>query len=112
VKKLLLAGIAALFLATGTVHAQELIIHHGNNGAMLLLEKADRQKHATMIETRETCWSILETIEACSKNGLETWIEFTGGKPEKIIGVSCIGEPSKQCPPNIAGKTPESGKAC
>jgi hypothetical protein len=40
-KKLLLAGVAALFLATGTAHAQELDIHSGENLVMLLLEKVD-----------------------------------------------------------------------
>jgi hypothetical protein len=40
-KKLLLAGIAAPFLATGVAYTQEADIHHGDNVVLLFLEKAD-----------------------------------------------------------------------
>ena len=71
-KKALLAGVSVLLL-TGAAHAQELDLHHGNNdGALLLLEKADGQKYTTMINTQETCSSILVTLEARSKAGKET----------------------------------------
>ena len=72
----------------------ELNLHHGNNdGAMLLLEKADGQRYATMIEIQESCLSILETIEARTKNGLETWLNWAEGKPERILQVFCFGAP-------------------
>jgi hypothetical protein len=54
-KKALLAGVAALFLATVAAHAQEVDIHHGENVVMLLLEKADGQKYVGMLNTQETC---------------------------------------------------------
>jgi len=54
-KKVFLTGAAALFLATGTAHTQELDIHHGENVVMLLLEKADGQKYVGMLNTQENC---------------------------------------------------------
>jgi hypothetical protein len=110
--KLLLTGIAALLLATGAARTQEVDIHHGENIVMLLLEKADGQKYVSMLNTRETCADVLAVIEARSRAGKQTWMTLAQGKPERILNVICPGTPSNQCPPNVAGKTPESGKAC
>jgi|SRR5262249_9956903 hypothetical protein len=112
-KKLLLAGVAALFLATGTAHAQELDIHSGENLVMLLLEKVDGEKHMVALNTQENCFTVLEVIEARTKVNKETWLTLRGQeKPERVLNVICTGTPSNQCPPNIAGKTPKDGKAC
>ena len=54
--------IAALFLATGAAHAQELDIHSGENLVMLLLEKVDGEKHIGVLNTQENCFTVLEVI--------------------------------------------------
>src|SRR5262249_40928757 len=98
--KMLLTGVATLFLATGVAYTQEADIHHD-----------DGQKYATMLNTQEKCADILEMAEARSKARKETWINWTQGKSERILNVMCPGAPSNQCPPSVAGKTPD-GKAC
>jgi len=112
-KKVFLTGAAALFLATGTAHTQELDIHHGKMLLCCCLRKrTDRNTWVCSILKKTV--AILEIIEARSKAGKETWITMTGaqGKPERILNVICTGTPSNQCPPNVAGKTPKDGKAC
>ena len=107
-KKLLLAGVAALFLATGAAHAQEMDLHHGDNTVMLMLEKADGQRYVGMLNTQETCTEVLEMLGARSKAGKDTWITLArGGKPERILNVICVGTPT--CP---AAAEKSSGKAC
>jgi len=110
-KKLFLSGIAALLLATGAAHAQELDIHRGENMVMLLLEKGDGQKYVGMLSTQETCADVMMVIEARTRAGKETWMTWVQGKPERILNVICVGTPD-QCPLNVAGKTPENEKAC
>jgi hypothetical protein len=101
VKRLFLTGVAVLFLVTGAAHADDVF---------LFLEKENGEKYVTFLSVQEKCADLLALYEERREAGKETWMNWTGAKSERVLNVMCPIVP--QCPPNVAGKTPESGKAC
>src|SRR5262245_57654311 len=100
-----LFGIAALFLATGAARADEFV---------MLLQKDDEKPSVAFATTGS--WNCAEVLERHEANRIAgTWLMYEppeGGKPRRIIWIGCLSAVSKIHCPTIAGKTPESGKAC
>jgi hypothetical protein len=92
-KKLLLTSIAALFLATGTAHAEpnasmlDLSMHRGDNPVFLFLEKDNGQKYFGFFSIQENCADILTLLERRRDAGMETWLTLRAGKPERVLNV-------------------------
>jgi hypothetical protein len=100
--KLLLTGIAALFLATGTAHADTFI---------LLIQENIETPSTTFVTNDWTCAEALERHEANRKAG--TWLMYQlpeGGTSKRIIWIGCLSAVSYMHCPTIAKKNPETGK--
>jgi hypothetical protein len=104
VKKLFLAGIAALFLATETAQADEFVV---------ILQRGNENPFVSFATMSWSCAEVLERHEANRVNG--TWLMYDppdGGQPSRIIWVGCLGAVSKMHCPTIAEKKDlKSGKA-
>jgi hypothetical protein len=113
---LLLTAVTALFLATGTAHAEpnasmlDLSMHRGDNPVFLFLEKDNGQKYFGFFSIQENCADILTLLERRRDAGMETWLTLRAGKPERVLNVMCVGV-RQPCPPNVAGET-ETRKTC
>jgi hypothetical protein len=87
-----IAGIAALFLATGTAHADTFI---------LLLQEGKETPSTTFVTNDWTCAEALERHEANKKAG--TWLMYEppeSGKSKRIIWIGCLtAVSSMHCPP-------------
>jgi hypothetical protein len=101
-----IAGIAALLMATEAA-AED---------AMVLLGDDQAPQYYTFIDPGMSCLMLLDRHLKNQEDG--TWLswitKFEGQeKWQRVWNVICFGRPaSSQCPPNVAEKTPESGKAC
>jgi hypothetical protein len=87
-KKLLLAGIAALFLATGIGHANEFVL--------LLQEDNDKPITTAFASTGMSCAEFLQSHERNRIAG--TWLTYVPPgteKPKRIIWVGCLSAVSK-----------------
>jgi len=102
--KLLLSGIASLFLATGAAHADEFVV---------LLQKNNENPSVAFATMSWSCAEVLDKHEANMKAG--TWLIYEppgGGEPSRIIWVGCLGATSKMhCPTIAEKKEPKSGEA-
>jgi hypothetical protein len=109
-KKLFLTGVAALFLATGTAHAEanasmlDLSMHRGDNPVFLFLEKDNGQKYFGFFSIQENCADILTLLERRRDAGMETWLTLRAGKIRARSQCHVVGV-HQQCPPNVAGET-------
>ena len=74
-KKLLLTGIAALFLATGTAHAGEFVV---------LLQKGDEKPSTAFATIGMSCEEVLASHERNRK--AVTWLMYTHRKVENPGG--------------------------
>jgi hypothetical protein len=87
-EKVLLAGVAALLLATGTAHANEFVL--------LLQEDNDKPITTAFASTGMSCAEFLESHERNRKAG--TWLTYVppgSEKPKRIIWVGCLSAVSK-----------------
>ena len=110
-KKLLLTGVAALFLASGTAYADDFVV---------LIQKDNENTSTAFVRMNMSCEEMLESHERNRKAG--TWLTYTpdSGETWRITWVGCLSAVSKiHCLPNMVGKlpyhsleTPESGKTC
>jgi hypothetical protein len=110
--KTLLAGVAALLLATEAARANEFVV---------FLQKDNEKASVAFATMGMSCAEALESHERNRKCG--TWLMYVppgGGEPWRIVWIGCLSAVSKiHCPPNMVGKlpyhsleTPESGKTC
>jgi hypothetical protein len=107
-----IAGVAALYLATGAARANEFV---------LILQKDNEKASVAFATMGMSCAESLESHERNRKAG--TWLMYVppeGGDSWRIIWIACLSAVSKiHCPPNMVGKLPyhspepaESGKTC
>jgi hypothetical protein len=102
-KKLLLAGVAAVFLATGTARAEDFVV---------LIQKDNENTSTAFVRMDMSCEEMLESHERNRKAG--TWLTYTPdrGEPWRITWVGCLSAVSKiHCPPTMAEKMPKGRKA-
>ena len=99
----LLTGIAALLLATGAAHADDLV---------MLIQKGNENPSMTIARMGISCAEMLESHERNRKAG--TWLTYTpdSGETWRITWVGCLSAVSKiHCPPTMAEKMPKGRKA-